>query len=91
MGGQVLRLKCRERATSRAVAADRGEITRSSGPDLFIDGFACCDQFTAHRLAHLQLIIPQRAGAAREQAVAANTATAPEAQFDDADGRASAA
>jgi hypothetical protein len=24
----------------------------SCEPDLFIDGFACCDQMTAHALAH---------------------------------------
>jgi hypothetical protein len=30
----------------------------SSEPDLFIDGYACCDQMTAHALAHSGYIKP---------------------------------
>ncbi len=37
------------------------EITCSTESDLFIYGLACCDKFTAHRLAHLRLVIPLRA------------------------------
>lgn len=62
MSGEIIQLNHRERATLRAVALGRAEITCSCEPDLFIDGLACCDQFTAHRLARLALIVPLRAG-----------------------------
>jgi hypothetical protein len=39
-------------AMLRAVAAGRAQMSCSCEPDLFIDGFACCDQMTAHALAH---------------------------------------
>lgn len=62
MAGQSIELNNRERATLRAVGRGRAEIICSCLPDLFIDGLACCDQFTAHRLARLSLIVPQRSG-----------------------------
>ncbi|HEY7591577.1 MAG TPA: hypothetical protein VH969_00365 [Actinophytocola sp.] len=40
----------------RAVVAGRAQISCSSEPDLFIDNVPCCDQFTAHMLAHAGLI-----------------------------------
>ncbi|WP_020657532.1 hypothetical protein [Amycolatopsis benzoatilytica] len=43
-------------AMLRAVAAGRGRLTRSCEPDLFVDGLPCCDQFTAHALAHAGLL-----------------------------------
>ncbi len=42
----------------RAVAARRAQMSCSCEPDLFIDGFACCDQMTAHALAHGGYIRP---------------------------------
>lgn len=45
-------------ALLRAVGAGRAEMTCSSEPDLFVDGLACCDQSTAHHLAHDGLIEP---------------------------------
>lgn len=40
----------------RAVVAGRAQISCSSEPDLFIDNVPCCDQYTAHMLAHAGLI-----------------------------------
>lgn len=62
MSGSQEELNYRERATLRAVALGRAEITCSSEPDLFVDGLACCDQSTVHRLARLGLIEPTAAG-----------------------------
>lgn len=45
-------------AILRAVAAGRAELMWSCEPDLFIDGLCCCDQYTAHQLAHGGLIRP---------------------------------
>jgi hypothetical protein len=42
----------------RAVVAGRAQISCSSEPDLFIDNVPCCDQYTAHMLAHAGLIEP---------------------------------
>ncbi|WP_154676464.1 hypothetical protein [Amycolatopsis benzoatilytica] len=39
-------------AMLKAVAQQRAEMSTSCEPDLFVDGFACCDQMTAHALAH---------------------------------------
>ncbi|GAB3150291.1 hypothetical protein GCM10027258_48140 [Amycolatopsis stemonae] len=50
-------LNCRARAILRAVATGRVEITCSSEPDLFVDGLPCCDQYTAHLLAHRGLVV----------------------------------
>ncbi|WP_236792085.1 hypothetical protein [Amycolatopsis sp. GM8] len=36
----------------RAVAEGRAMMSSSCEPDLFIDGVSCCDQMTAHALAH---------------------------------------
>ncbi|KAA9154830.1 hypothetical protein FPZ12_031215 [Amycolatopsis acidicola] len=36
----------------RAVAEGRARMSSSCEPDLFIDGVPCCDQMTAHALAH---------------------------------------
>jgi len=55
-------LSHRELAILRAVASGRAEITCSSEPDLFIDGLPCCDQYTAHVLAHRALIVQVRPG-----------------------------
>lgn len=49
-------------AMLRAVAAGRAEMSCSVEPDLFVDGLACCDQATAHALAHQHLIAPARPG-----------------------------
>ncbi|WP_399341610.1 hypothetical protein [Umezawaea sp. Da 62-37] len=49
----------RDLALLRAVAAGRAQITRSSEPDLFIDGLACCDQVAAGRLARSGLVEPR--------------------------------
>ncbi|MET7998040.1 hypothetical protein ABZU76_44860 [Amycolatopsis sp. NPDC005232] len=54
----AVELTHRAMAMLRAVAAHRAEMTTSSEPDLFIDGFACCDQMTAHNLAHGGYIRP---------------------------------
>ncbi|MGH3450512.1 MAG: hypothetical protein ACRDQW_07245 [Haloechinothrix sp.] len=62
MTGQGIPLNHRERATLRAVGQGRAEITCSCEPDLFIDGLACCDQFTARRLARYSLVVPLRSG-----------------------------
>nr|WP_246258420.1 hypothetical protein [Amycolatopsis anabasis] len=48
-------------AMLRAVAAHRAQMSRSCEPDLFIDGFACCDQVTAHELARDGFIRPAEA------------------------------
>jgi hypothetical protein len=60
-------LNHRERATLRAVALGNAEITCSCEPDLFLDGLACCDQSTAHRLANSGLVVPARTGRAGER------------------------
>ena len=49
-------LNHRARAMLRAVIDGRAELSCSREPDLFIDGVPCCDQFTAHTLAHDGLI-----------------------------------
>jgi hypothetical protein len=67
------KLNNRERATLKAVATGRAEITCSSEPDLFLDGLACCDQTTAHRLANLGLIAPTREGRPGERVPATLT------------------
>lgn len=59
---EVEDLNYRERATLRAVAQGGAEISCSCEPDLFLDGLACCDQATAHRLARLGLVAPARVG-----------------------------
>lgn len=46
----------------RAVVAGRAQISCSSEPDLFIDNVPCCDQYTAHLLAHEGLIEPATSG-----------------------------
>jgi hypothetical protein len=66
-------LNDRERATLRAVASGRAEITCSGQPDLFFDGLACCDQMTARRLANLGLIAPARDGSPGERVPAVLT------------------
>ena len=57
----------------RAVVAGRAQISCSSEPDLFIDGVPCCDQYTAHLLAHDGLIEPALPGAVGELVPAALT------------------
>lgn len=47
----------------RAVVAGRAQISCSSEPDLFIDNVPCCDQYTAHLLAHDGLIEAATSGA----------------------------
>lgn len=53
-------LNHRARALLRAVAAGRAEVTRSSEPDLKVDGLLCSDQVTARQLAHAGLLRPAR-------------------------------
>ncbi|RZQ64708.1 hypothetical protein [Amycolatopsis suaedae] len=67
MDDQVIQLNHRERATLRAVAGGHAQMSCSCEPDLFIDGLACCDQSTAHRLAHLGLLSPARPGSPWER------------------------
>jgi hypothetical protein len=55
-------LNHRALAMLRAVVAGRAELSCSQEPDLFIDGLPCCDQFTAHTLAHDGLIEPAYTG-----------------------------
>lgn len=45
-------LSYRAMAMLRAVAQGRAVMSISCEPDLFIDGVPCCDQMTAHALAH---------------------------------------
>ena len=52
MSGSGVELTHRAMAMLKAVAAGRAQMSCSCEPDLFIDGFACCDQITAHALAH---------------------------------------
>lgn len=58
MPAQLDGLNHRALAMLRAVDAGRAELSCSQEPDLFIDGVPCCDQFTAHALAHDGLIEP---------------------------------
>lgn len=51
-------LNRRAMAMLRAVGAGRAELTCSCEPDLRVDGLPCCDQATAHELAHAGLIRP---------------------------------
>lgn len=53
-------LNHRARAMLRAIAAGRAEVTRSSEPDLRVDGLLCCDQVAARELAHAGLLRPAR-------------------------------
>lgn len=54
----------RARALLRAVAAGRAEVTRSSEPDLKVDGLLCSDQVAARELAHAGLLRPAQWDAA---------------------------
>jgi hypothetical protein len=55
-------LNHRAKSMLRAVVAGRAQISCSSEPDLFIDNVPCCDQYTAHMLAHAGLIEPAGQG-----------------------------
>jgi len=55
-------LNNRALAMLRAVIAGRAQISCSREPDLFIDGVPCCDQYTAHMLAHDGYIEPAQQG-----------------------------
>lgn len=70
MSANAVRFNHRERATLRAVAEGNAEITLSRTANLFLDGLACCDQITAHRLAGAGLIAPARTGKPGERAPA---------------------
>lgn len=59
-------LNHRVRSMLRAVVAGRATISCSSEPDLFIDDVPCCDQYTAHLLAHAGLIEPVKRGSLGE-------------------------
>lgn len=61
-GAGLLLLNHREMSMLRAVVAGRAEVTCSCEPDLFVDGLPCCDQYTAHALAHAGLIEPAKPG-----------------------------
>jgi hypothetical protein len=69
----ALPLQGRHRAYLRAVAAGRAEMTCSCTPDLFIDGLACCDQYTAHQLTTTGLITPTSTGRPGHRVAAALT------------------
>jgi hypothetical protein len=56
-------LNHRARALLRAIAAGRAEVTRSSEPDLKVDGLLCCDQVASRELAHAGLVRPAQRGA----------------------------
>ncbi|OLF17948.1 hypothetical protein [Actinophytocola xanthii] len=58
----------------RAVVAGRAMISCSSEPDLFIDDVPCCDQYTAHTLAHAGLVEPVTRGAIGQRVPARLTA-----------------
>lgn len=58
VSGPSFELSHRAMAMLRAVAASRAQMSHSCEPDLFIDGFACCDQMTAHALARSGYIQP---------------------------------
>lgn len=51
-----MELSRRELRMLRAVADGRAEVSCSCEPDMRIDGLACCDQYTAHRLSELGLV-----------------------------------
>lgn len=57
-------LSYRAMAMLRAVAEGRAVMSISCEPDLFIDGMPCCDQMTAHALAHLGYLRAAADGAA---------------------------
>ncbi|MFG1642775.1 hypothetical protein ACGFMK_21000 [Amycolatopsis sp. NPDC049252] len=63
VSGSGVELTHRAMAMLRAVAAGRAEMSCSCEPDLFVDGFACCDQMTAHALAHGGYVRPAADGA----------------------------
>ena len=67
-------LNHRALAMLRAVVAGRAELSCSREPDLFIDGVPCCDQFTAHGLAHDGLIEPAFTGRIGQRVPATLTA-----------------
>ncbi|MBN6040697.1 hypothetical protein [Amycolatopsis sp. 195334CR] len=58
MSEQNDELSHRALAMLRAVGERRAMMSGSCEPDLFIDGFACCDQVTAHTLAHRGYLRP---------------------------------
>jgi hypothetical protein len=72
-----LALSYRARAMLRAVNAGRAELSCSQEPDLFVDGVPCCDQFTAHTLAHDGLIAPAISGAIGQRVPAMETSLIP--------------
>lgn len=55
-------LNNRAKSMLRAVVAGRAQISCSREPDLFIDDVPCCDQYTAHTLAHDGLVEPAMQG-----------------------------
>ncbi|AXB42006.1 hypothetical protein [Amycolatopsis albispora] len=63
MSEQSDELSHRALAMLRAVAERRAMMSGSCEPDLFIDGFACCDQVTAHALARAGYLRPAEAPA----------------------------
>ena len=63
MSGPGSELTHRALAMLKAVARGRAEMSCSCEPDLFIDGFSCCDQMTAHALSHGGYIRPAVEGA----------------------------
>ena len=67
-------LNHRALAMLRAVVEGRAELSCSQEPDLFIDGVPCCDQFTAHDLAHDGFIEPAYTGTLGQRVPATLTA-----------------
>ncbi|MFB9924659.1 hypothetical protein ACFORO_02165 [Amycolatopsis halotolerans] len=62
--GMTVELTHRAMAMLKAVAQQRAEMSTSCEPDLFVDGFACCDQMTAHALAKGGYVRPGTGSAA---------------------------
>lgn len=55
-------LHSRHRAYLRAVGDGRAEMTASREPDLYVDGLAVADQFSAHQLADAGYLTPHKPG-----------------------------
>lgn len=58
----------RDLAMLRAIAVGQCELVDDCGPVLIVDGYRCCDQLAARRLADAGLIDPPVSGARRTPA-----------------------
>ncbi|WP_067473715.1 hypothetical protein [Nocardia amamiensis] len=68
-------LNRRALALLRAAQAGRVELALSCEPDMFVDGVAVTDQWTAHGLAHAGLVRPARPGRIGDLVAAELTST----------------